>query len=129
MSGALEERLVGRLSGESLKDAHRSCSAQESLQLIIGDVTLCIAMEKKRITVDVDGNLLLKLDHTARQQGLSRNRFILDSVLRAVQECERLRIDSEFAAMADDPEYCQEMLFVEREFAAESDRAWNLIDS
>ncbi len=85
-------------------------------------------MERKRITLDLDASLLLKLDDSAQRQRVSRNRFILDSVKRALEKLERRRIDSEFAAMANDPEYCRDLVSLEKELQFESERAWKRID-
>ena len=85
-------------------------------------------MERKRITIDLDVGLLRKLDDSAQRQRVSRNRFILNSVKRALAKLERRRVDSEFASMANDPEYCRDLVSLEKELQFESERAWGLMD-
>ena len=85
-------------------------------------------MAKKRITLDLDESLLHRLDTFAGERSLSRNQFVVESVLAALNEAARRRIDLEFAAIKDDPDYCRELSSVEAELSPESDRAWGLLD-
>ena len=47
---------------------------------------------------------------------------------RLENQAERERVDAAFAAIADDPEYQQELLRIEREMSPGSDAAWRLLD-
>lgn len=84
---------------------------------------------KKRITIDLDQALLTAVDATAGLVLESRSQFIVKAVEARVDRVDRERVDAEFASMADDPQYCSEMLAIDREFSAASDAAWSRIDA
>lgn len=86
-------------------------------------------MGRKRITLDIDEGLLAHLDRSAEEKRLSRNQLIIDSIESTLDGLRRREIDDAFAAMEDDPGYCEELLRVELELAPESDIAWSLIEA
>lgn len=85
-------------------------------------------MGKRRITMDLDENLLTTVDTRAAERKKSRNQFIIESVERMLRELERERIDAAFARIADDAEYQAELLRVEQEMSPASDAAWRMLD-
>ncbi len=85
-------------------------------------------MARRRITVDLDEQLLTALDAAAAVEKRSRNQFLISAVERVLRETERRRVDAAFARMAEDPEYQAELLQVEQELASPSDAAWRLLD-
>lgn len=86
-------------------------------------------MGRARITLDLDDRLLGAVDSEAASLGESRNRFIVSALERTLREIERRRVDAEFAAMADDPDYQAELLRVDREWSPASDAAWRMLDA
>jgi metal-responsive CopG/Arc/MetJ family transcriptional regulator len=85
-------------------------------------------MARRRITVDLDEQLLTALDAAAAEGNRSRNQFLIDAVERVLREIERRRIDAAFARLAEDPEYQAELLQIEQELSSPSDAAWRLLD-
>jgi metal-responsive CopG/Arc/MetJ family transcriptional regulator len=85
-------------------------------------------MARRRITVDLDEQLLTALDAAAAEGNRSRNQFLIDSVERVLREIERQRVDAAFARMAQDPEYQAELLQIEQELSSASDAVWRQLD-
>lgn len=81
-------------------------------------------MGKRRITLDVDEELLAAVDNAAGDRGESRNRLIVDAIERMVSEAERRRVDAEFERMADDPEYLALLRGMEAESRRATDEIW-----
>jgi hypothetical protein len=81
-------------------------------------------MAKRRITVDLDEQLLQHLDAAAAEASRSRNQFLTDAVERVRREIERQHIDAAFARMAEDMEYQAELLPIEQELSPASDATW-----
>lgn len=83
---------------------------------------------RRRITLDIDEDLLQALDSSAGRSGLSRNQWILESVGKHLKELKRRETDEAFLQMAHDPEYQSEMTRLEAEMAHASDEAWLLME-
>jgi metal-responsive CopG/Arc/MetJ family transcriptional regulator len=85
-------------------------------------------MARRRITVDLDEQLLTALDAAAAEGNRSRNQFLIDAVERVLRETERRRIDAAFARMAEDAGYQAELRQIEQELSPASDAAWRQLD-
>jgi metal-responsive CopG/Arc/MetJ family transcriptional regulator len=85
-------------------------------------------MARRRITMDLDEQLLTAVDAAAAESKRSRNQFLMDAVERLLRETERGRIDAAFARMAEDAEYQAELQQIERELSPSSDAAWRRLD-
>ncbi len=83
---------------------------------------------RRRITLDIDEELLHSVDELASKSGISRNQCILESVEQFVREIKRRLIDEAFLEMADDPAYQAEMARMEAEMAHLSDEAWLVME-
>lgn len=83
---------------------------------------------RRRITVDIEEELLRSLDELAEGAGLSRNQCILESVERHLRELKRRQVDQAFLEMAQDPVYQEEMARMEAEMAHLSDEAWLVME-
>jgi len=85
-------------------------------------------MGRRRITLDVDEDVLAAMDRAAGDRGESRNRLITTAIERVLKEIERRRIDAEFEQMADDPEYLGLLRRMEAESRPATDRIWQGIE-
>ena len=85
-------------------------------------------MARRRITLDVDEEVLEAIDRAADARGESRNRLITTAIERVLEEIERRRIDAEFEQMADDPEYLGLLRQMEAEARPATDRIWQGIE-
>ena len=85
-------------------------------------------MAKRRITVDLDEQLLTALDAAAAEGNRSRNQLLTDAVERVLRDINRCRIDAAFARMAEDAVYQTELLQIEQEISPASDAAWRQVD-
>ena len=83
---------------------------------------------KRRITLDLDEELIRRIDRLCGQVSESRASFIVASVDKRMKADERERLDAQFARMAADPACASEIDAVEREMAPASDEAWSFID-
>ena len=83
---------------------------------------------RRRITVDLDDDLLRRVDESAALEGMSRNQCIVESLVARVQEIRRKSVDTAFEAMAGDPEYTAQMQALEAEMAHLSDEAWRVAE-
>lgn len=83
---------------------------------------------RRRITVDLEEELLERLDQAAERVGLSRNQCIVDSLEQHLRVMKRTLVDQAFLAMADDPDYQTEMAAMEAEMAHLSDEAWLVME-
>src|SRR5207245_257740 len=86
-------------------------------------------MSKRRITLDLDEEMLRAMDHGAADRRQSRSQFIAASLRRTLREIERERVDAAFERMSEDAAYQAEVLQIERELSPSSDAAWRLIDA
>lgn len=68
--------------------------------------------------MDIDEELLATLDRSAQREHLSRNQLIVNSLEASLRDLKRREIDCAFAEMADDPDYCDEMIQIERELCS-----------
>ena len=59
---------------------------------------------------------------------MARRRITLDLDEALIRAAERERVDTAFAAMADDVDYQRELLSIDQEMSSASDRAWVRID-
>lgn len=84
-------------------------------------------MARKRITLDLDPDLLQALDAQAAESGTSRNQFVARAVKRLLRELERLEVDRAFEGMAEDTDYQSRLLRLEAEMAPASDASWAMI--
>jgi metal-responsive CopG/Arc/MetJ family transcriptional regulator len=85
-------------------------------------------MARRRITVDLDEQLLTALDAAAAAGNRSWNQCLTDAVERVLRETERRQIDAAFARMGEDPEYHAELLQIERDLSPASDAMWRQLD-
>ncbi len=85
-------------------------------------------MARRRITVDLDEQLLTAVDAAAAEGSKSRNQFLTEAVERRLRDVERERIDAAFSRMAEDAAYQAELLQIEQELSPASDAAWRLLD-
>jgi len=86
-------------------------------------------MSRRRITLDLDEDILNAADRAAAERRQSRSQYIIESLQRALRQMERERIDVAFERMADDADYQSEMVLVEGEMSSASAAAWAVIES
>jgi hypothetical protein len=77
----------------------------------------------KRITVDVDEDVLRRVDLVAAEMGISRNRCIVRLIKRELRKREEEQIDREFEEMGRDEERQREIRELEAFWAPLSDAA------
>lgn len=87
------------------------------------------SLRRRRITLDVDEDLLGETDAQASALGCSRNQLITEALSRAILELKRERIDRAFLEMANDPEYLSTLQGIEAEMTSSSDAGWKLLDA
>jgi hypothetical protein len=87
------------------------------------------SMPKKRITIDVEEELLSSLDASCAELKTSRNQLIVDSVQRRLRDIEHERVDAAFEKMGKDTAYQAELLQMETDMAATSDTTWKWLDA
>ena len=85
--------------------------------------------KKRRITLDLDEELLSGVDDLAGLVSESRNAFITSAIASRLRVERRARTDAEFAAMNSDEDHQQMLAEEERRWAPASDDAWRLIDT
>ncbi len=85
-------------------------------------------MAKKRITIDMEEELLASLDASCVELKTSRNQLIVDSVQRRLKDIERERVDAAFEKMAKDKVYLAELQHIERDMTSASDASWEWLD-
>src|SRR5439155_1049587 len=93
------------------------------------EISTGVIMSKRRITLDLEEEMLRAMDRGAADRRQSRSQFIAESLRRALREIERERVDAAFERMAEDAAYQSELLNIERELSPGSDAAWRLIDA
>ena len=72
-----------------------------------------------RTTITIPDSLATEVDALVGQNGITtRNQFILEALDYWVRLKREEAIDSEFARMAEDPDYIAETLSIESEFEA-----------
>lgn len=86
-------------------------------------------MGKKRITVDLDEDMLTALDSAASYESASRNGFVADAIRRAIVDVEERRIDEAFDRMGQDSDYQAILARTGREWDGASDAAWKQLDA
>lgn len=71
-----------------------------------------------RTTITIPDSLAEQVDRLVTT-GItkSRNQFIVEALEAKVREIKDIQLDAEFASMANDPDYQQETLSIEQEFA------------
>jgi metal-responsive CopG/Arc/MetJ family transcriptional regulator len=75
-------------------------------------------MDVTRTTLALPADLLAAVDEAVRAgKARSRNEFVALALRRLLDEQERMRIDAEFALMAEDEEYLAEARRIAEEFA------------
>jgi metal-responsive CopG/Arc/MetJ family transcriptional regulator len=75
-------------------------------------------MDMTRTTLALPADLLAAVDDAVRQgKARSRNEFVALALRKLLEEQERMRIDAEFALMAEDEEYLAEARRIAEEFA------------
>ena len=85
-------------------------------------------MSRKRITIDVEEELLATVDQLAAELASSRNRVIADALQELVRRRARDRVDREFERMAADAPYQAELMRIEHQSSVASDSAWKRLD-
>lgn len=87
-----------------------------------------VAAVRRRITLDIEEELLHTLDELASRSGVSRNQCIVQSVEKFLRDMKRRLVDRAFLEMAEDPACQAEMARMEAEMAPLSDEAWLVMD-
>ena len=82
-------------------------------------------LDKVRTTVTLPAELLAQADRIIKEGKVdSRNNLFTRALKNEIAAIERAEIDSALAEMAQDPEYQQEVMLMEAEFASASWEAW-----